>query len=213
MKFAVTTLESFRLFRDYEFIDQQEMIDRINRVPVEPTDRMYLGSALHKILENPDEFRDGANFTVSPHLLAQGEFAPSHPFTFDGLAVHGALHQLPQGPVELRSELEIGGVTLRGIADLISGVTVYDHKVSTRAPKPDSYAESMQWRCYLEMFCAERFVYNHIQLSKNPDTGIYELVDVSRFEHFRYPAMTADIERVVADLVDFVKMIEVQEAA
>lgn len=213
MRIPVTTLESFRLFRDYDFIEQDEMIARINRHPIEPNEKMYLGSALHKVLEKPEQFTDGANFTVPSESLKQGDFAPSHSFTFDGLGVHEILHGLPHGIAELKTKAPFAGVTLSGIVDLISGTTIYDHKVSTKAAKPDSYSESVQWRCYLEMFGCDRFVYQHIQVRYDSKREFYEVLDVSRFEHYRYPMMASYLKWLIGEYLAFCRDVGIKEAA
>lgn len=211
MRIPVTTLESFRLFRDYDFIDQDEIIKRIKREPEAPNERMWLGIALHKVLEHPAPYFDGgAYYTVKPEHLAERGFQPEKTLRFNAMDVDGNLRSLPDGVVELKTTYDIAGVTLSGIADLLHGVSVYDHKVSTKAPKPDSYAESVQWRCYLEMFHADRFVYNHIQIKHNRKHDFYEVVESSRFEHYRYPGMREDIVNLIGDFKDFVHMVGIE---
>ena len=211
MRIPVTTLDSFRLFRDFEFIEQSEMIDRINRVPTEPNQKMYLGAALHLVLEDPERFRDGHVFTVQPADF-RGNFEPPAEIRFDMIGVHEILDSIPHGVVELKTEYEIGGVTLSGITDLILGTTIYDHKVSTRAPKPDNLAESYQWRCYLEMFSCDRFIYNCIQVKLNRKRGFYELLAINQFEHYRYPCMRDDIKQLIADFVAFAQLVGIDQS-
>lgn len=182
----VTNLDQLLWWRKLEDMSLDDFLSRLRRESA-PSRQMEIGTAWHKVLENPpaDDFsvvdQDGFQFDIQ----------------CDAQIV------LPQVR-EIRAEksYDIAGtrVTLTGGCDGISGNVVTDHKLTAR-PDPEKYMDSYQWRAYLEIFGADVFEY---VLYHAKDEGEWIVIrDVAPFRFYRYPEIERDLVAGIRDYVDF----------
>lgn len=204
--YSVTDVETYRRWRtdDEDRIGLDELIERL-RHRAEPTIAMRAGTALHAILERACE---GDAFSA---------------LDFDGFSFQFNLDDsISLAPIrEMRGQrmYVVGNelVEIRGKVDAIDGLTVVDHKLTSRFDA-ETYADSYQWRLYLSIFGAQRFVYNVFvgKEGKGVDDGLtdWEIREFHALPFCRYPELEADVQREVEIFADFAaKFLDVQEVA
>lgn len=190
IRLSVSDLDNWRYYKDSD----QALEDFLRRLRHEesPGPEMLAGRALHKILERASLGEAGGQDV---------ETATMYGITFR-FAVDCELPVLPVA--ELKGELEIetpsGPAMLVGVVDGFDGA-VYDHKMTARFDA-ERYAESYQWRAYLSMFHAERFVYNVFETKE--EYGEWVIWGFQRLELYAYRSMRDDVIGEVAELADFV---------
>lgn len=185
MRISVTSLDAYRYYRDNEDASLDDLLARLRR-ELPPTEAMMAGSALHAALE---------------HAQADAEVLQADGYTFRFVADC----ELPLPAVrELKGEIEmqtsIGPVTLVGIVDAI-GSEIQDHKFTARFDA-ERYADSFQWRCYLHMFGAHRFVYNVFE-GREVKPMSYDIHAFHRLPLFSYPGMREEVQREIDEFARF----------
>lgn len=197
MRVSVTTLDAFyRYINGDEYISYEDIINRILRKDVSSR-AMEIGSAFHGALEIlPDE-------TESIERLEK-----------DGITFSFAddIEYIIQPKIrEVKTEYELNGFTIVGVADAIYGDTVIDHKTTSRLDL-DRYHDSLQWRFYLQMFNANRFMYQIFQIEVDKeDENKYTVNSIDRISFYRYPEMEAENERLITEFSYFVKQIGIEQ--
>lgn len=197
MRLSVTDLDSYRYYKADEDMDLDALLRRLRKEDP-PSQAMLAGRALHKVLEH-----------ISEGELACAE-AEGFRFTFQAECTISCL------PVrELKGEIQIatpcGPVTLVGVVDGMDGA-VYDHKLTSRFDA-ERYADSYQWRCYLLMFNARRFVYNVFEGREGDSPNEWTIHGFHRFPLYAYEGMRDDVRREVAELAEFVARYVPEKAA
>jgi hypothetical protein len=188
VRLSVTDLDSWRYYKASEDMDVEALLRRL-RKQEPPTQPMLAGRALHKVLEH----------------IQEGDLAcaEAEGFTFKFLA-ECEVQLLPVR--ELKGEAIIktasGPVTLVGVIDGMDG-SIYDHKLTERFDA-ERYADSYQWRCYLTMFGAKRFVYNVFEGREGDKPNEWLIHGFQRFPLYAYEGMREDVVREVVELADFV---------
>lgn len=187
IRLSVTDLDSYLYWRSSEDMDFEALLMRLRGQEL-PGPNMLAGRAFHKMLETADE----------SELFAS---------TVDGIRFDFAIEQeiaLPQirePKAEKRFHTPSGAVTLVGKVDGLHGTTVTDYKLTERFDV-ERYADSYQWRSYLTMFGATRFVYD-VFVCRYDDDRVY-VFDYHRFPLYAYPGMAEDVQREVCGLAEIV---------
>lgn len=185
--FHVTDLDSMIWYHKMESMTLEEMRGRLLRTS-EPSEKMSIGSAWHKILENPPDIIetieiDGIKFKVeceSTITVSQvKEIRATKEYLVDGVQV-----------------------ILTGGCDGISGNKITDHKLTFR-PDPENYMESFQWRAYLDIYGAD--VFEYIIYPAIEKKGVIIIRDISTMTLYRYPEMEEDLKEGIRDLLNFCK--------
>lgn len=188
MRLSVTDVDSYRYYKAEEDMDAEGLIRRLLKQEP-PSQAMLAGRALHKVLET----------------AGSGEMAVAEA---EGFKFHFTANcEIPLLPVrELKGEIQIatpsGIVTLVGVIDGLDW-SVYDHKLTARFDA-ERYADSYQWRCYLLMFSARRFVYNVFEGREGDSPNEWVIHGFQQFPLYAYGAMRDDVHREVAELAEFV---------
>lgn len=187
MRVSVTELDTWRYFKSSDDMDVEDLLRRL-RKEEPPTQGMLAGRALHKVLEH-----------AQAGEVTKAE-ADGFKFTFLADCV------VPHLPVrELKGEIEIatpsGLVTLVGVVDGHDGA-VHDHKLTERFDA-ERYADSYQWRSYLLMFGATKFVYNVFEGREGDRADEWLIYGFHQFPLYAYEGMRSDVEREVAELAAF----------
>lgn len=190
IRLSVTDLDNYRYWRDSEDQELDQLLMRL-RGQEPPGPNMLASRAFHRMLERTD-----AN---DPDLDCVTVDGWTFTFALDGEI---ALPMLRELKGEQLFDTPSGPVTLVGKVDGLHGRTVNDWKLTERFDA-ERYADSFQWRSYLLMFKANRFVYDAFQCRYADDQRVYI------YEHHRvvfnaYPAMADDVHREVCALAAIV---------
>jgi hypothetical protein len=198
MRVAVTLLDEYRRFVNFDYISESEMIAKIKGA-FTPSRPMELGTAFHAIIEDPQEhYIEGYGMYVAPNGI---EFGPE--------VIEGALPYItPGGVFEVKAtkDYHVNGelVTVVAKADKLVNAEVEEQKTRWSAWDIDSYLDSYQWRWYLEIFEAVKVKYNVFRLSETDRNGIV-LHGVEQFSLFPYPALQSDCRALLSSFVEFAK--------
>lgn len=188
IRLSVSDLESIRYWKDGED-GTIEDLQRKLRHQEPPTDAMEAGAAFAKFFERT---RTGEIGTV---------VESGWTFDFSDLDM-----ELPISPVrELKAEVVLdtpsGLVTLVGKVDGLNGTTVVDQKLTQRFDA-ERYLDSLQWRAYLMMFNANKFVYDvFVGKYKARTVGIDEY---HRLAFWTYPDLADDVQVAVEEAADLI---------
>lgn len=187
IRLSVTDLDSYLYWRGSEEMDFEALLTRL-RGEEPPGANMLAGRAFHKLLETADDCElfastvDGIRFDF-------------------GIEQEIALPQIRELKAEKLFQTPSGPVTLVGKVDGLHGTTVTDYKLTERF-EAERYADSYQWRSYLTMFGAARFVYD-VFVCRYDDDRVY-VYDYHRFPLYAYPDMAEHVQREVCGLAEIV---------
>lgn len=189
LRTSATDIDAFRRYRDSEDGDLEALLNQFWR-RTEPTEQMKAGSALHKALEDtPDgEFTELAADGYTFHFSADAEV------------------DIPTiRECKATRDYQIGDciVTLVGKVDAVHGRRIDDHKFTSWFDS-ERFLNSYQWRIYLEVFGADEFRWNVFE-GKESDPKHYIIKDVHPLTMHRYPSMGDDVERQLAEFVEFAR--------
>lgn len=202
IRLRVSDLETLRYHHLLEDRTLDDLLRQLARVEP-PNRKMDAGKALAKFFEHAREgVQDAAvvdgwrfNFNLAPD-------APPFPLTTYRELKHEKVYETPSGPV-----------VLVGVVDGLDGLTVRDQKLTDNPDIEDKYLDSLQWRAYLDMFGARRFVYD-LFVGRVPDHD--DEVKITAYHpvtFYSYPGMAADVTRAVCELAEIVSRYESQIAA
>lgn len=189
MRLSVGDLENLRRWKEREDQDLPFLLSQLRREqPV--TRQMAAGKAFAKFFEHAKE-GDRGGATVDGWDFE---------FRVDAELSLPAVRELK---LEQTFSTPFGPVNLVGVVDGLDGLTVHDQKL-TGYFDPLKYADSLQWRAYLVMTGAQRFVYD-IFVGKYEDHSNYVTVhEYHRVPFFTYPDIRKDVARAVTELAEIV---------
>lgn len=187
IRLSVSDLESWRYWCDDEDATLDNLLKRL-RHDEPPTPAMQAGRAFARLME-----------TAQPGDM-DGAVVDGWRFVF-ALNDEIALPQVRELKAEQVFETPSGPVTLVGKVDGMSGLVVHDQKLTERTDV-ERYLDSLQWRAYLVMFGAQRFVYDLFQCRYHENVvTIYGYEPVA---FTAYPGMRRDVELAVAHVAAIV---------
>lgn len=188
MRISVSDLESFRYWKANEDLGLGFLITRL-RHEDPPTPAMEAGRAFAKMFER-------ARAGNVDEVTVDG-------WTFDFSALNQtiALPEVRELKAEEVFQTPSGPVTLVGMVDSLDGTTVRDQKLTERWDA-ERYLDSLQWRAYLVMFKAQRFVYDVFQ-GRYDDKRV-TIYGYEAMPFFAYPKMRADVQQAVEELADII---------
>jgi hypothetical protein len=103
---------------------------------------------------------------------------------------------------ERRKEVDYGGIVVSGQCDAIEGRTIYDHK-STERFDAEKYLSGWQWRYYLDIFDADRFVWNIWEMNELQEEKSYGVHHLHTLTQYRYPSLHDDCVAMAQEYRDF----------
>lgn len=189
MRVSVTDLDQFQYFKNSD-MELEELLSRL-RKQEEKSPEMLRGIAFHEVLEK----LDACDIDIIEHNGFRFRFETDAELSLPRIR-----------ELKAEKEYEIGGVNvvLVGKVDALQALTVHDHKM-TKQIDAENYTDSLQWRCYLDMFGARKFIYNVFQGYEEANTGDIVVKDFQQFTFYDYPSMKADISTALNGFVDFAK--------
>jgi len=192
----VSELETVRYWKDREDTTMAMLLADLSEGKA-PTRQMEAGKAFAKLMEHAEQYQ------VSDPLNGEG----IHATTVDGWTFGFQVNaELPLPAVrELQGQLLFqtphGPIWLIGHSDGLDGKTVRDQKL-TEKWDAERYVDSLQWRSYLVMFEADRFIYD-VFVGRYDSKGA-PTVTVTEYHpvpFYTYPGIKADVQRAVDELV------------
>ena len=210
-RISVTSLEKFRRFvaGASPFDTEESLLDTLSG-EFKGNEYTFIGTAFHNIVEQGEAaYTFGADGIRS--MVDGTEVIMSYEQAFTALRYRyrmpEAIYEVPVGKDYLTAAFPIH---VTGRADVILGNDVRDIKTKYSAPKAEEYMESCQWRFYLEMFNADRFVFDVFEFrgydkSKHgTDVRGLELRPFDPIECIRYTTMQEDNQKLVSDFCDYI---------
>lgn len=189
MRVSVTDLDALRYFKQSEYGDLEQLLAQL-RGKAEPSEAMKVGRAFHGALER---------MPAGAFETTQSE---GYTFYFDEIEADLWLPDVREIKAECEYLIRGVNVTLVGKVDAVDGLIVCDHKLTARYDA-DRYFDSIQWRAYLSMFMAKKFVYNVFIANVN-GLDVY-VRDFQQLPLYSYPTIDQDVHRALVDFVEFCK--------
>lgn len=192
IRVSATNLEAYRRWMVDDEADFEQIKNYLLKL-TPPTDAMKAGTAFHKVLEN-----------ASSGILDKAEY-DGFRFKFD-LEDEIALPEIRELKIEKPITLNNTDIVLVGVVDGLDFNSVSDHKLTAK-DDIEGYTNSMQWRCYLDWFNRDKFIYNLFIKGYQPvnsDPNEIPIKSLTQVTFNRYPAMHDDVMEMIGDYVDFV---------
>jgi hypothetical protein len=160
-----------------------------------PSDQMDAGSAFHELME---KCYTGQVMDSGLAGVQVGRFW----FHFDG-DFEVAVPRAREEPCERVYQTPSGPVLLRGKVDASDPITVTDYQLTFGQFDAERYADSLQWRSYLDITGARRFRYVVFQAKALDGDDVF-IYAVHNLEFWAYPEMGAEVQKRTAELAEFV---------
>jgi hypothetical protein len=187
LRISVSDLESLRWWRDSEGSTMEQLVARLTHAEP-PTPAMEAGRAFARVMETA--------------AVGEVDVVTMDDWTFDfsGLDHAIGLPDVRELKAEVVFQTPHGPVTLVGKVDGINGRTVHDQKLSERLDA-EKYLDSLQWRAYLVMFDATKFVYD-VFVGRYDRGGdrLVQLTDYQSLPFYTYPGIRQDVQAAVNEL-------------
>lgn len=189
MRISVGDLESVRRWKEREDQDLGALLAKLRRQEP-PTRQMEAGKAFAKFFEHATVKDFGG-------AISDGwEFE----FKCDAELCLPTVRELK---LEEQFQTPYGPVTLVGVVDGLDGNVVCDQKL-TGYFDVMNYADSLQWRSYLAMTGAAKFVYD-VFVGKYEDHSNYvTITEYHQVPFYTYPDIRKDVARAVNELAEIV---------
>lgn len=192
MRLSVSDLQCYQRYRDTEEVTLKECLADLRRErPLTPI--LLAGRNLHKALEFAQYDWPAAGRT---HIRFK-----DYLFFFQ-TEVELSVPEVRELKGETVIETSHGPVTLVGVVDSID-TAVGDYKLSARFDA-ERLATSYQWRCYLQMFGAHKFIYK-VFIGEEIKPNEWAIRDYHELTMFAYPGMEHDVQREVEECAGFMR--------
>lgn len=191
MRISTTTLESFRLWRDGDWMPESDLIETICG-KWKPTHKVELGGAFGKILEDPDRYFIPGGFECQGFAFGRDVIEPC-------LAVIDR-----RGVFEAKALKAYGDCDVVSKADHMLGLHLSEFKATFSSFDAQKYLDSYQWRFMADALQPSKITYHVFCLSECEANGVIELKDIHSFNVYPYAAMHQDCASLVRDFTEYV---------
>ena len=208
----VTTLESFRRFRDNvtETYDTEEKLIEHIKGEFKGNCKTEIGSAFHQIIE--EKAYSARNGLTYPTLV---KFSDNQIL----IALTHAKNISPFVPEIRKNKVFDTGkykVEISGCTDVLQGNTLRDTKCKFSAPTYMDYYNSFQWRIYLSIFGLDRFLYDIFEFIGYKDEMVKDVSSLTLkqhepFECARYEKMESEIIILINDFMEWIEFRNLQQ--
>ena len=192
MRISTTTLESYRLFMEQDWMREDDLLATI-RGEFVPTHAVRLGQAFGAILETPDPFRVSGGYRVGDIALGDEVMAPAL-----------ALIDRPRAVFEAKAVGRYGAHDVVAKADQLVGAHLIETKTTLSTFTFDKYAQSCQWRFMADIFQPSLVTYHVACLHEERSTGVISLRGIESFNLYPYAELRRDCEALVRAFTDYV---------
>ena len=199
--FYATLLDSFVYFKGSDYMDKQDLLNRINREPFEATDAMKKGTAFHEILN-----LDKSEFDKLPYGIGKKGNAEVilNDYCFDLMLVDEfrlkTRYRSELFEIRLEHVVDFGDyeVMLYGYLDWVWRNSIIDIKTTARYDFP-KYAKGYQHQVYLYIanqlgFKLDNFTY---MVTNFKDTYVESY-------HYQEQRFYNNLKAICNELVDFI---------
>jgi hypothetical protein len=178
MRISATTLESFRLYCDQEWMTEGELLATIKGLFV-PTHNVQLGAAFGKVIERPDVYRADSGYTCDGFNFGDDVMAPC-------FAVIDR-----RGLFEVKATKPYSDCTIVAKTDHLLGARLSEFKTTLGSFDFDKYAASYQWRFMADIFQPVSITY-HVFCLAEATNGVISLRGVESFQLYPYAELHQD---------------------
>lgn len=192
MRVSATTLESYRLYRDQDWMEEAELLATINGEFV-PDRRVLLGQAFDAVLTDPATYRVASGYRVGRDFFSDDTMAPA-------LALFDR-----RGVFQVKGTKVYGDVQVVAKADQLIGATLVENKTTLSTFDADKYERSAQWRLMVDIFEPLQVTY-HVFCLADDDAGMIGLRSIETIHFFPYGALHQDCAELVAQFRHYVEM-------
>lgn len=211
-RISITTLETYRKFLAGDEWTTQEALIQSFITPFEGNEYTRIGSAFHAIVEQGE--------SVVEKLEEPGKFrvtVEDWPVIFNEEQVEMALKYRAKLPYAFHEEW-IGRefdtpsmpIWVHGRVDVLHGTFVRDIKTKYSPVKYDDYANSAQWKLYLDLTGLDTFYFDLFEFpGYKKDKHGYDVSSLGirpygAIECIRYDGMERENRQLVCDFTDFI---------
>ena len=187
MRISVSTLDSFDYYLNNDVSDEKFISDLTYYKDNRP---MQIGRAFESILRHPSMYDKYVNYECDNIVFDNSGITNSLSF----------INSLQVPTWQVRSTLKLGDVTLSGVCDIMNGLEIIDVK-TTANYNYDKYANSWQWKSYLEMFGLNKFKYFIAEIKDGSEILVKDLHII---ELYRYDNMLNELNEFVAMFKEFI---------
>lgn len=174
---SVSTLDQFRRFRD-ELISEDDLVESITGAFV-PTRQILVGREVHELIER-------AGDSASCELIDAAR------------CMEMIDREDMLGEPECWISGELAGARITARVDALHGVEVREFKSTWSAFNADRYMASYQWRLYLALSQAQRFVYRVFEMAEG-DKGLAHIKADHTLTLAPYVGMVEDCENLIRE--------------
>lgn len=211
-RISITTLETYRKFlAGDEWTNQEAMIQAIT-APFEGNEYTRIGSAFHAIVEQGE--------SIVEELDEMGKFrvtVEGWPVIFNEEQIAMALKYRSKLPYAFHEEW-IGRrfdtpsmpIWVHGRVDVLHGIFIRDIKTKYSPVKFEDYAESAQWKFYLDLMGLDTFYFDLFEFpgykkdKHGYDVSPLGIKPYGAIECIRYKGMEEENRQLVSDFTDFI---------
>lgn len=191
----VTTLESFRRFRDNvtgTYDTEERLIEHLTG-KFEGNVKTEIGSEFHKLIET------GLPSSNSVKIFSNSQI------------IKAVNHRDAVSPFisEVRNYKKYGKIVVTGAVDVLQGSIIRDTKVKFKPVLMSEYENSYQWRFYLDIFEINTFVYDVFEVigfdeAMGANLHNCEMKQHEPFYCYKYENMQKDLQTLVDEFVEWV---------
>jgi len=183
MRVSATTLESYRLFIEQDWMEEAELLASI-RGEFVPDRKVLLGQAFDEVLTEPDKYRIAGGFQVGRDF-----------FSADLMAEPLRLMDR-RGVAQVKATRIYGDVQVVAKADRLIGAELVENKTTLSSFDADKYERSMQWRLMADIFEPLLITY-HVFCLSDDDAGMIGLRSIETMHLYPYDALHEDCAELV----------------
>lgn len=205
LRLSASKLDSFRLYRDQDWMPIEKLVSDLSGTGFEITDAIRLGRAFHRVIEKPLVYAEYLNGAPVYSITQNGV-----PFVFDEASVNKAVVDIT-GSKSFVHEMKTtdyvldtsrGPVRLVSKCDGIDGLDLFEFKTREKAFDIPGYLDALQWRAYLLAFECQSITYRLCRLRQDRP-GIWHVVETHSLALYPYRGMEGDVRATVESCVDF----------
>lgn len=199
MRISVTTVESFRLYLDTEWMTFERLKNQLTEGFV-TTPIIERGSSFHELMETePSDRWDKYGVFDKTKAYKVNDWSWSVD-DIDRIESAGGDKELK---AEIKFDLPQGEAILVGKVDRIKDMIIEDYKVTEGAFMADKYLNSCQWKYYCLMFGLPHFRYRVVQVKKQKEPGLVKIKEEHNLDCHIYNGMEKELNNLLEMFVDF----------
>lgn len=192
LRVSCTTLDSYRLFRDADWMAEADLLATI-RGDVVQTPAMALGIAFENVLMAPEAYRVAGGYVSGDYSFADAVMGEP----LSRVDRRGVFQVKTQGPY--------ADLNVVAKADQVLGARIQEWKTTCGSFDIDKYLDAYQWRYELDLFQAASVTY-HVFLLDDHGNGVVELRGTESFTVYPYPHLHEDCVELAREFSAYARL-------